>query len=314
VPISPDDVGHRVVVRRIAGASTFADILGQLESYGPVAALVRRDDGSITTIAIGEIAAAKRVPPRRRRGIDDLELERIAALGWPGLEQRRLGGWLLRAGGGFTGRANSTLPLGEPGVPLATAIEEVHGWYAERGLPASFQLPLPARAELAGHLEDAGWGESHDGLVMTAPASAVVALDAADLPSAHVDTEPTDEWLALYHYRGGDVPEVGRAVLRAGPAPRFLSVRFEGTTAAICRTVVAENWVGITSIEVAPAFRRRGLARHLLREAVSGSAVRSAYLQVSPNNAAGIGLYESVGFTAHHRYVYLRAGLRSAAD
>ena len=34
--------------------------------------------------------------------------------GWPPLERGELGGWMLRAAGGFTGRANSVLPLGDP--------------------------------------------------------------------------------------------------------------------------------------------------------------------------------------------------------
>ena len=44
-----------------------------------------------------------------------LELERVAAAHWRGTEQEWLGEWLLRAADGFTGRANSALPLGDPG-------------------------------------------------------------------------------------------------------------------------------------------------------------------------------------------------------
>lgn len=43
------------------------------------------------------------------------ELEHIAARHWRGTEEDRLGGWLLRAADGFTGRANSALPHGDPG-------------------------------------------------------------------------------------------------------------------------------------------------------------------------------------------------------
>ena len=47
-----------------------------------------------------------------------LELERVAAAHWRGTEEEWLGEWLLRAADGFTGRANSALPLGDPGLPL----------------------------------------------------------------------------------------------------------------------------------------------------------------------------------------------------
>ena len=45
----------------------------------------------------------------------------------------QLGSWLLRADGGFTGRANSALPLGDPGLPLAGAVDEVEAWYRAAG-------------------------------------------------------------------------------------------------------------------------------------------------------------------------------------
>ena len=52
---------------------------------------------------------------QRRSPLGVEDLERVAARGWPGLEQDTLGEWLLRAGGGFTGRANSVLVVGDPG-------------------------------------------------------------------------------------------------------------------------------------------------------------------------------------------------------
>ena len=54
--------------------------------------------------------------------MDIEDLERAAACHWQAPEQDRLGDWLLRAAEGFTGRANSALPLGDPGVPLPEAV------------------------------------------------------------------------------------------------------------------------------------------------------------------------------------------------
>ncbi len=47
-----------------------------------------------------------------------IDLERVAAGHWRGTEEEWLGGWLLRAAEGFTGRANSALPLGDPGAAV----------------------------------------------------------------------------------------------------------------------------------------------------------------------------------------------------
>ena len=58
-------------------------------------------------------------------------LERACADAWPALVDERLGEWRLRAGGGFTVRANSTLVLGSPDRPVLAALLAATG-FAER--------------------------------------------------------------------------------------------------------------------------------------------------------------------------------------
>src|SRR5947209_20619996 len=66
-------------------------------------------------------------PGRRATGMDPCisAFERMSARHWQATEQACLGGWLLRAAGGFSGRANSALPLGEPGMPAERAVDAV---------------------------------------------------------------------------------------------------------------------------------------------------------------------------------------------
>src|SRR6266705_4661080 len=71
------------------------------------------------------------------------ELEAVAARGWRAPEEAPLGGWLLRAAEGFTGRANSALAVGDPGMPLAAATAKVSDWYRARGLPAMIATAFP---------------------------------------------------------------------------------------------------------------------------------------------------------------------------
>ncbi len=70
-------------------------------------------------------------------------LEAAAAGGWRGTEEEAFGGWLLRAAGGFTGRANSALAIGDPGLPLAAAVDKVCAWYQARGLPPAIAISYP---------------------------------------------------------------------------------------------------------------------------------------------------------------------------
>ena len=82
--------------------------------------------------------------------MDIEDLERAAALHWQAPETELLGEWRLRAAAGFTGRANSALPLGDPGVPLPEAAAAVTDWYRRRRLPPMIAVPLPL-----------GWGRGY---------------------------------------------------------------------------------------------------------------------------------------------------------
>src|SRR3954467_10044134 len=93
-------------------------------------------------------------------GID--ELERLAARTWRGLEEEPYGDWLLRAGGGFTGRANSVLVLGDPPDALTPAVEHVTRWYAARGLSARAQVPMPGGEAADAAFAAAGWPTPED--------------------------------------------------------------------------------------------------------------------------------------------------------
>ena len=91
--------------------------------------------------------------------IDDLE--RIAARHWQAPQTEPLGDWLLRAADGFTGRANSALPVGDPGMPVPAAVTLVEDWYRSRALPPMIVVPSPldgaAPAPLDHFLAERSW-------------------------------------------------------------------------------------------------------------------------------------------------------------
>lgn len=318
MPLNRRDVGHRVVVRRRIGERDgrpqYSDILGELLRFDD-RVVIRRADGVEVEVGPADVVAGKRIPPpptRRadHRTIDALELERIAALGWPGLRVEHLGGWMLRAGGGWTGRANSALPLGEPDRELDAAVDHVARWYTDQGLRPTFQLPLPAREELRAYLAGRGWTDDRGAVVMTARTADVLARVPAlpGLPPVLFSDTPGPAWLAGYHYRGDPPPAVAVEVLRAGTGPSFASVVEDGVTVAVCRTVQYAGWLGVAAVVVHPAHRRRGLARHLLVEVLRHApGARWSYLQVEDTNVAARTLYARAGYTDHHPYRYYRA-------
>jgi N-acetylglutamate synthase len=241
------------------------------------------------------------------------ELEAVAALGWRAAEEEWLADWLLRAGEGFTGRANSALATGSPGMPVAEAVDWVRAWYAARNLPAMIAVPYPLGGPgddlVDRFLAESDWSIRSGAVtvVMTAAADAVAAHAVGSGVPVRVDAEPDDQWLAMYHYGGVGLPPAALRVLMSAPWQRFASVREDGQVIAIGRVAVAAGWAGLTAIEVHPGHRRRGLATAVSAALAAEATRRGAfglYLQVDNDNAAARTVYRGLGFADHHRYHY----------
>lgn len=326
MPVDVRDVGERVVVRsRLGGRGpgggpAVGDVVGVLERVDDDALTVRRRDGSYARLPLADVVTAKRVRAvsavRGGRGlrIGAEDLQRVTDAGWPAPVTAPLGSWLLRAAGGFTGRANSVSVHGDPDRPFAAALQEVVAFYTSFGLPPMAQVVVGSNGEQV--FADAGWQTKpggHAGAVVQV-GSVRTALRSAGEPGradlVRLDDRVSDDWLALYNRAGDDLdPALVRAVLE-GPEQVVLA-RLGDPASAIGRLVVDGDWAGMTAVEVAPEHRRRGLATRvvdaLLRSA-DGAGARWCYLQTEEHNAAALALYARYGLATHHRYRYLVPG------
>src|SRR5690606_11001644 len=148
---------------------------GELAAIDDDALVVRTEAGEERRIARTDVVAGKPVGPRPARYSEILDLERIADQAWPAPEVHPLGAWRLRAAAGFTSRANSALPLGDPGGCLAEAVQACVTFYSDRGLTPRITVPLPVRRDVARYLEAAGWFAQPTVLVQTAPVAPIAA-------------------------------------------------------------------------------------------------------------------------------------------
>lgn len=304
--LGPEDVGHRVVVRRIIGVRgnrpLYSDTLGELLEFGSGVLTVATPEGPLR-VPLDRVSAAKRIPERR---YGTAALERVASLAWPAPEVDRLGDWQLRAAGGWTGRGNSALPIGDPGMDLPEAIDAVRRWYAERGLPARINAPLPLARAVDVALDGRGWDRSPPVLVQTARLADLAAGTPADGPRVRLDPTPTPEWLAVAAARKGGLPSEGYQLLTGPERVRFATVYGDGEPIATARGAVVSGFLHLSLVEVAEPARRRGLAG-LLTRTLAGWAARdgahTALLQVEDHNQAAQALYARLGFTTHHSYV-----------
>ncbi|WP_272260285.1 GNAT family N-acetyltransferase [Streptomyces xanthophaeus] len=316
VRITPADVGKRVSVRRVeahsSGSPEFTDTVGVLTSWDEGVLLITRKTGESVRITESSLVAGKVVPPApaRRRGpaASFEELTTVAARSWQPLESEPLGDWTLRAAEGFTRRANSVLPLGDPGISLDDALARVTSWYAHRGLPAYVQAATGAAGTqelLCAELERRGWTSEVSAEVRIGALAPVGDVDAPEAAAVRLTRTPDEEWLGRY----GKVtdPDLARRMLVAGPSVWFAALP---GGRAIGRCVVDGRWAGFAAVTVDPAHRRQGLATAVMA-ALAARALEegasAAWLQVETDNAGARALYDGLGFSTHHTYHHYRA-------
>lgn len=316
-------VGERVVVRRRIG-DQFSDVIGHVVSLEPLVLRPQEVGGypsSLPTITVTpeELHIIKRLSPRRIRNSDIRAVETATALAFPGREQQWCGGWLARAGAEIAERSNSATPLGRSVGFEPLPIDEITEFYRQRDMPV--QLLIPERIGAAAErwvAQHEGWTLSPEILVMTRELGVSFAAPDENALAFSVDEKPDRDWLDMYHFRGQELPvealrelsntidgELGFGRLRTP----------EGRTVAITRGTITDSedgrrWLGYSAVEVAEDYRRKGLGTRLGQEMLRWGARRQAthaYLQVISTNAAGIGLYEKLGFFEHHRHRYATA-------
>lgn len=91
--------------------------------------------------------------------------------------------------------------------------------------------------------------------------------------------------------------EVGLMEELVNPCARFLVAESEDGVLGYlgCHHIAGEGF--IANVAVSPAYRRQGVARSLLKEAIGqGASLSRLTLEVRLSNAAAIALYTSLGF------------------
>ena len=140
----PDDlVGRRVALRHRLGSGLLTDAVGELATDD--GALVVHTRRGAVRVARADVVAVRAVPPpvpRRASWAAVARVENLCADAWPARVDRPLGAWRLRATGGFTGRANAAVAVGDPGVPVPAALEVVRAFADEHGVAPRVHAPV----------------------------------------------------------------------------------------------------------------------------------------------------------------------------
>jgi ribosomal protein S18 acetylase RimI-like enzyme len=216
---------------------------------------------------------------------------------WPSHREIVLGGWLLRASGGPTRRANSANPL-HPGVLIDEAhIDRVESVYRRLGQRVLFRVPgiidcidtkLAARGYEIDGVTRTLYGDMADLTLETAEVS-VTAL-------------PDEDWLSARDRLSGN-DDAGCAAYRAIIASillpcGFAAVRHEGRIVSIAFGAMQDGLLVLESVMTDPEMRGLGLARQCVSGLVLWArqqGIEGVALQVMADNAPARRLYAGLG-------------------
>lgn len=295
-------IGKRVTIRLREPDGGFRDIVGILQSERELI----NSKSKLIYFSPDEIAIWREIKP-----LPDLagkgaplsqriiELEKLSDLTWPAEQVIKYGGWRIRISDGFTMRANSVLPIGEPPIDLAAAVNHVISSYRERNLRPTFSIPLPLFGELDGYLDQNGWNIKIDANFLIRD---IGAIEVSSHPRFTIEIldSPSKMWLEV----NSDQPL--EKLMGRYPA-RYGAIKSDGKYIAIGRIATSDSWSIVTRLFVNPSSRGQGVARilmdNLLAAAKSEGATKVA-LQVDNENGAALALYQSMGFRTHHKFVY----------
>jgi ribosomal protein S18 acetylase RimI-like enzyme len=230
---------------------------------------------------------------------------------WPAASVHYDGTWAIRLTAGHPAkRLNSINPLDPSDCGrLDERISRAGRRFEAYGRAPTFRVSPLSGAILARHLDERGWSRFDESLVMSMPLSRspvdqaldqIPLKDMARFVNAAIRIDSLDPELkpGISEIIGAIEPRTGLFVLEHEGQP---------VTTAIC--VQDGDLAGLFEIATASEERGKGYARRTILSALKWArshGARTAWMQVSAENGAALGLYRSIGFAEAYRYHYRR--------
>ena len=218
-------------------------------------------------------------------------------------------GWLLGSRAGPTKRLRCINPTYRSSLPLERKLRYCTDFYRAVGLPAIFRmLPFAQPVGLDTFLAERGWGEFERTLVLRTD---LVTIQVPPAPVEEVELVAMTAWVeATQSLLGVASDALPRLLDRAAnyPLPQLGAlVRRGGEVVACGLAKIEEDHVGLFAVHTAPSLRGKGLGRAVVGALLADAQLRgarTAYLQVTANNAPALALYRRFGFDTAYDYWY----------
>lgn len=238
---------------------------------------------------------------------------RVEEIGLNNLQSRRqllYDGWLVFLSPGRAKRARSVNAFYGSTLPLPDKVGRCETLYARAGLPALFRItPFVQPAGLDEALAGRGYVEFDRTLVMGAP----LASPPARPHRAEVElTAPLpDAFVEIVGAMRGSPPSQRAAHLeRIAQSPhdiRPLVAWRDGRPVASGVLSVEDDVAGLFDVVTEPAHRGQGIGTEVVATLLARAwerGARTAFLQVTEDNAPAISIYRRFGFGTLYRYHY----------
>ena len=309
--VPPVRVDDRLVVRYRMADDSATDVIGWLQAVDSYRLSICDHAGRTVVVDRRRLVAARRAPAARGgpgpTRTSPEELERLALPGWLA-DHEPLGEWTLRAADGFTGRGNSCLAVGDPGLPVAEAAARIVTFAAWHRLEPRAQVIAGSRPDR--DLRVLGWTPTYATVDVLAVRLNDLLGETPRSPLTQTGEVLTPDWEHAYHRSRPNTadPAVVHALLDGGRPRAFAALTTDSEIAAIGRGHVSSEWLGLTSVWTAPDHRGQGYTGQIVRALGHWAArlnARYVYLQVDQSNTAAQLAYRRLGFSLHHSYLYL---------
>ncbi|MBL8520544.1 MAG: GNAT family N-acetyltransferase [Betaproteobacteria bacterium] len=241
---------------------------------------------------------------------DILALEELTLNTSPATHQALCDGWVLRASGNDTRRANSATAIAPGRLDAEAVIDRIEAWYASQGQPAIFRLTeglSPAGVDDC--LAQRGYTREVRTHVMVLSLTDDLARK-VDLPAgARIQERELENGLADLHElkhssAEAEARDLARQSLWRGPQ-LLASVKTINGLACTGMARIENNHLGLFNLRTAQRARRKGYASMLVSYFLTwgqAEGATRAFLQVDAENAAAVALYRSFGFTTRYDY------------
>lgn len=239
------------------------------------------------------------------------QLEELTLNTSPAIHQDVYDGWVLRASGTDTRRANSVTALQASSLPLTDKIDYCESWYRLHGQAPVFRLTEAfSPGELDQLLAARGYAREVETLVRTLDLSSAAADREFALPPGAriVERNETDGLrdVHLLKHASAELKEqdTHRQLLWRGPQ-LFASLKTINGLAATGLARIERDHVGLFNMRTAERARGKGYASMLVSYLLTWGAAngaRTAFLQVDRANVAANRLYNKFGFVTQYAY------------